>query len=208
MSTSQTNKTNKGGPEVMVATAAPVNDLVRVHRGEIIALAVVGVLLGIVALFWPGATLLTIALIFGAYLIAAGIVRITAAFVSVGLSTGMRWLTAILGLAVTVAGVLVLANPYESLIVLAWVIGIAWIANGIADIANGARGAVEPRWLAFVAGGVSVIAGIVMFLLPQFAIEAFLLIGAILLIVVSAAALLTLPRQAKAKRVAEAPKAA
>lgn len=168
--------------------------ILQVHRGEIVAVAVVGVGLGLIALFWPRASLLTVALIFGTYLVVSGIKRITAAFIVPHLTTGMRWLTGLIGLLVTATGIVALANPFRSLIVLAWVIGIGWLAEGLIDIVIGARAITSPRWLAFVSGAVSIIAGIAMFVLPAFALQTFLFIGAFLLIAVSVTTLLTLPR--------------
>jgi len=168
-----------------------------VHRGEIVAVAILGVLLGLAALFWPSGTLLTVAIIFGSYLVASGIVRTTSAFVVPGLDPGMRWLTGILGLIVTIAGVLSLPNPFGSLIIIAFVGGIGWIARGIAGLVAGVRHTTSPRWFAFVGGGVSILAVIAMFLLPAFALRAFQFIGAMLLIALSVATLLTLPRSPK-----------
>jgi uncharacterized membrane protein HdeD (DUF308 family) len=173
----------------------------RIHRGELIAVAIIGIVLGVIALLWPGASLLTVAVIFGSYLIASGIFRITAAFVADGLTTGLRWLTGIMGLLVIVAGVICLANPFQSLIVLAFVIGIGWIAEGIVDVMSGVRGVITPRWLGFVSGIVSILAGIATFLLPAFALVTFVIFGAVLLIVVSVTTLLTLPRKRKDEHV-------
>ena len=173
----------------------------RIHRGELIAVAIIGIVLGVIALLWPGVSLLTVAVIFGSYLIASGIFRITAAFVADGLTTGLRWLTGIMGLLVIVAGVICLANPFQSLIVLAFVIGIGWIAEGIVDVMSGVRGAITPRWLGFVSGIVSILAGIATFLLPAFALVTFVIFGAVLLIVVSVTTLLTLPRKRKDEHV-------
>jgi len=166
-----------------------------VHRGEVVAVAVVGLVLGIVALVWPDATLTTIAIIFGIYLVTSGIFRITVALLPHPGGTGLRWLSGILGLLVTAAGIFCLASPEKSLVVLAFVIGFGWIAEGIIDIMAGIQGAVSPRWLAIVSGVISIIAGIVTFTLPSLAVTAFLVFGAILLIVVSISTLLTLPRK-------------
>lgn len=174
----------------------------RIHRGELIAVAFIGIVLGVIALVWPGATLLTVAIIFGSYLIASGIFRITAAFVADRLSTGLRWLTGLMGLLVIVAGIICLADPFESLVVLAFVIGIGWLAEGIIDIMAGVRRAVMPRWLAFVSGFVSILAGLTMFVLPVLAIAAFVTVAAVLLIAVSVSTLLTLPRTRKSAAVA------
>jgi len=166
-----------------------------IHRGELVAVAIVGIVLGVIALVWPSATLVTVAIIFGIYLVVSGIFRITVAFLAHNSSTGMRWLTGILGLLIVVAGVYCLASPERSLVVLVFVIGFGWIAEGIVDIVAGIQGIVSPRWLAIVSGVISLIAGIVTFTLPGLAVGAFLIFGAVLLIVVSVSTLLTLPRK-------------
>jgi uncharacterized membrane protein HdeD (DUF308 family) len=169
--------------------------LLRLHRGELVAVAIIGLALGVIGLLWPRATLLTVAVIFGSYLIASGIFRITAAFVADGLSTGLRWLTGVLGLLVIIAGVIALLHPYESLLVLALVIGIGWIAEGIVDVVEGIRANGTARWLGIASGVVSIIAGIVTFLLPALAVVTFVAIASILLIIVSVTTLLTMPRK-------------
>jgi uncharacterized membrane protein HdeD (DUF308 family) len=168
---------------------------ISVHRGEIVALAVIGLGLGIVALVWPGATLLTIAIVFGIYLVSSGIFRITVSFLSHDATTALRWLSGILGVLLVAAGVYCLASPERSLLVLAFVIGFGWIAEGVVDVMAGVQGVITPRWLALVSGAVSIIAGVVAFTLPGVAVATFLLLGAILLIVVSISTLLTLPRR-------------
>lgn len=172
-------------------------EMLRVHRGQLIGVAVIGLALGIVALLFPGASLLTVAILFGIYLIASGIFRITAAFVATGLSNGMRWLTGLMGLLIVVAGIICLSNPFQSLIVLAVVIGVGWILEGIVDLAAGFRGVVHPRWFAWASGIISIAAGVAMFVLPAAGVLALVSIGGILLIVLSATTLLTVPRKAK-----------
>jgi uncharacterized membrane protein HdeD (DUF308 family) len=171
---------------------------IKLERGWVIGAAVVGIVLGIIALVWPGATLLTVAILFGSYLIVAGVYRLIIAFTAQRLSTGIRWLFGILGGLVIIAGIFCLSNPTRSLIVLAFVIGFGWIIGGIADITDGVMGtSAAPRWLAIVSGAIAVIAGVVIFFLPGLALATFVLLGAILLIVVSITTLLTLPRKRK-----------
>lgn len=172
----------------------PTNSIT-IHRGEIVAVSVIGIVLGVIALVWPNATLVTIAILFGIYLVVSGVFRITAAFLANSSTAGMRWLTGILGVLVLAAGIFCLVSPERSLVLLAFVIGFGWIAEGIIDLMAGIQGIVTPRWLAIVSGIVSVLAGIVTFTLPGLAISAFVIVGAILLIVVSVSTLLTLPRR-------------
>ncbi|HNP16334.1 MAG TPA: DUF308 domain-containing protein, partial [Terrimesophilobacter sp.] len=53
--------------------------ITRTMKGTLIAVSIIGIILGILALVWPGATLLTVAILFGSYLIAAGVFRVSAA---------------------------------------------------------------------------------------------------------------------------------
>ena len=187
-------------PDTATDTAAPgsiLPGMLRVHRGQLVAVAVIGLVLGIVAILFPGASLLTVAIVFGIYLIASGLFRITAAFVADGLGTSMRWLSGLLGLLIMVAGIICLSNPFRSLVVLAIVIGAGWILEGIVDLAGGVRGTIHPRWFGWVSGIVSIAAGVAMFVLPAAGVLALVSIGGILLIAVSATTLLTLPRKSK-----------
>jgi uncharacterized membrane protein HdeD (DUF308 family) len=168
--------------------------LVRAHRSVIVGMAVVGVVLGVVALLWPAATLLTVATVFGSYLVVSGVFRVVVAFVTADAGAGHRWLSVVLGALIVAAGVFCLASPADSLVVLVFVIGSGWIAEGVIDIVAGVRGVVSPGRLAVVSGIVSVIAGLVAFVLPGLAAVAFLTVGAVLLIVVSVTTLLTIPR--------------
>lgn len=174
--------------------------MLKVHKGQLIGVAIIGGIIGIVGLVFPGAVLLTVAILFGTYLVFSGIVRITSAFVTEQLSPGLRALTGVLGVLVVIAGILCLSNPFESLVILAIVIGVGWIMEGIIDVALGVRGIISPRWFGWVSGVVSIAAGVAMFVLPAAGIASLVLIGSILLIAVSVTTLLTLPRKAKATR--------
>lgn len=171
--------------------------VIALHRGQLVAVSIIGIILGLVGLLFPTATLLFIAIVFGIFLVAAGIFRINAALLTHSLPAGIRWLSAILGLLIVAAGVICLADPFQSLIVLAYLIGIGWIAAGISDVMAAVQGSVRPRWFGWVAGIVAILAGIVMFVLPALSLTTFLIWASILLLVVSVSVLLTMPRAAK-----------
>ena len=174
------------------STSAP--SPLALERGFVIASAITAIVLGIVALIWPGATLLTVALLFGAFLVVSGIFRLVIAFTSDNLGTGLRWLVGILGALVVVAGVFALANPLLSLEILAYVIAFGWIFDGIAAIAAGVRGeSATPRWLAIVSGVISIIAGGVMLFLPALGIATLVLVGGWILIAIGIATFFSLP---------------
>jgi uncharacterized membrane protein HdeD (DUF308 family) len=166
-------------------------------RAGLITTAVIGIVIGVVALIWPEPTLVVVALLFGITLIFTGIYRLTMAFSAKLLPTGLRAFLGVMGAIILFAGILCLFNPAESLVLLAIVIGLSWIIQGIQEIVAGISGAhYAPKWFLIVAGVISLIAGIVVLFLPGVAIKTFLVVGAILLIVVSLITLMTLPRAA------------
>lgn len=170
--------------------------LARMHRSQTIAIAAIGVLLGVIGLVFPGATLYTVAILFGSFLVATGIFRIISAIIADGYTAPMRWVSGALGIVVVIAGILALSDPFEALVVLAIVIGIGWIADGLVDLIAGVRNAVKPRWFGYVSGIVSIAAGVAMFVLPAAGLAALVTIGAVLLIAVSVTTLLMIPRTA------------
>jgi uncharacterized membrane protein HdeD (DUF308 family) len=169
----------------------------RVHRGQIIAVAVIGLLLGLIGLIFPEATLVTVAILFGSFLVVTGIFRIMAAVIADELSAPLRWLSAVLGILIVVAGILCLADPFRSLVVLAFVIGIGWIMDGIVDFVSGLRNATRPRWFGYISGIVSIAAGVAMFVLPAAGVALLVTIGSVLLIIVSVTTLLMIPRRTR-----------
>lgn len=180
----------------IVVTQSFPDQLRNAVRAGLIASAVIGIIIGIVALIWPEPTLVVVAVLFGITLIFTGIYRLTMAFSAKLLPTGLRVFLGLMGAIILIAGIVCLFNPAESLVLLAIVIGISWIFQGIQEIAAGLGGALyAPKWFLIGSGVISLIAGIVVLFLPGAAITTFLIVGAILLIVVSVVTLLTLPRE-------------
>lgn len=166
-------------------------------RAGLIASAVIGIIIGIVALVWPEPTLVVVAILFGITLIITGIYRLTMAFSAKLLPTGIRVFLGVMGAIILIAGIICLFNPGESLVLLAIVIGIGWIFQGIQEVAAGLAGAhYAPKWFLIGSGAFSIIAGIIVLFLPGAAIATFLIVGAILLVIVSVITLFTLPRAA------------
>lgn len=182
----------------MTTQAAPSvlpNDAVVAVRTFVIFSSLVGIGLGAAALVWPAASLMIVGVLFGISLIVTGLVRLFAAFAVTRASSGARVLLAVLGGIVLAVGVLATINPAESLVLLGVFIGIGWIIGGIQDL-FGLRltRQLGPRWLAMLAGAVSVLAGIAMITLPAiYALSVILWILAVMLIAVSVVTLFTVP---------------
>ena len=154
------------------------------------------VVVGIIGLAWPESALRSIALIFGVYLIVVGVLRVSSAL-SDPPPSGWKLVQLAFGAVVVVAGVLCLNNPFGSLTALTVIIGLGWIIDGAAAILTSLVGTrAERGWTIVLGGGISIVAGVILMVIPYTAFRPFLFVGSSLLVVIGAVTLLTLvPRK-------------
>jgi uncharacterized membrane protein HdeD (DUF308 family) len=95
--------------------------------------------------------------------------------------TGGWWLSIIGGIALVVLGVWLLTNLYDSVTVLAWLVGVSLIVAGIIEVLalHGERGIGFAVWLS---GGLLVAAGIVVLVWPDITLWALAVLAGIGLI--------------------------
>ncbi|MCU1528196.1 MAG: hypothetical protein JWP75_1959 [Frondihabitans sp.] len=166
-------------------------------RSWVIGAAIVAIVLGLIALFFPGASLLTVAILFGLALLAMGIFRLAIAIRGTALPTGARVFTGVFGAIVLIAGILCLIDPGQSLRILGIFIGIGWIFEGATGLVAGTIGSPGGRRVfPIIAGIVAIVAGLIMLFLPVLALSAFIVVAGIILIVIGVTMLLHLPRKA------------
>ena len=166
-----------------------------IQRAFIAFVALSAILIGIVSLLWTGPTLVVISILFGVFLVVAAIYRIAMAFENRQASTGGFVINLLVAAVLLVTGIVCLGNSTQSLTILAIVVGIGWIFDGIADLLTAAIGNTRGRrGLVALSGIVSLIAGIGFLFLPGLSLAVFVQVGAIFLILVGVTALLTLPR--------------
>jgi uncharacterized membrane protein HdeD (DUF308 family) len=124
-------------------------------------------LFGILALIWPGMTLLVLVALFAAYALISGGVSIVAAVRNRNSDTGW-WLILLLGIVSVAAGVIAVFNPDITIFVLVLLMGANAIVTGILDIvvAIRLRKRIEREWLLVLAGVVSLVFGVLVFLFP------------------------------------------
>jgi uncharacterized membrane protein HdeD (DUF308 family) len=146
----------------------------------------VAVILGVVLLFWPAKTLSVMAVLLGIYFVIAGIARLAIGIFSRGISGGIRVLSLVFGALLIFVGVLALKNSSAAaatLVIFAIAfIGVGWIIEGVVVIAESARAASSGWAIAF--GILSIIAGIVVLVLPAASATFLLLFAAVALIVI------------------------
>jgi uncharacterized membrane protein HdeD (DUF308 family) len=105
---------------------------VRMLGTVLIVAGIAGVIAGILALVYPGLTLLALALTAGINLLLLGVMSLVDAFTGEG-DTTTRVLAAVLGLLGILAGLVVMRRPGESLLAVLLVIGLWFVITGIVD---------------------------------------------------------------------------
>ena len=177
------------------------DDALTAVRNTIVVTSVVGIVMGIIALVWPGVTMLVIAVLFAISLFFIGAFRLYLAFAGKELPGGWRVVHGVLGAVILIAGIIALVRPGQSLAMLAVFIGVGWIFSGFGDIFAATDTPYAPKWLMVVSGIVSVIAGIVMIAFSWVALATLVWVSAIMLIVISIVHLFTLPKKPAAPAV-------
>lgn len=174
---------------------------VRTFRAFVVVTAVVAVGLGIVAIVWPRPSLVLVALVFGVYLVAAGVMRVVAAVRGHGTPPVWRWTSGVVGGLVAAAGLVALLDPAVPLLVYAVLAGVAFLIEGVAALVAGFVGHPgSSRVPTVVSGVLSIIGGVVVLVAPGLALTVFTVFSGIALVVVGAAALLLLPPRAAMRR--------
>jgi uncharacterized membrane protein HdeD (DUF308 family) len=108
---------------------------VRDHKWPGILAGVASIAAGFIALAWPSVTLVVLAVFIGASLISWGVYRVYLSFVDPYVRP--RAVTLIEGILLTALGVLALAWPNVSILVLAVLVGVFFIGFGIFSFVSG-----------------------------------------------------------------------
>jgi uncharacterized membrane protein HdeD (DUF308 family) len=126
----------------------------------------VGILFGVLAITWPGLTLLFLAMFYGAFAFIDGILAIVAA-VRGGTLTP-RWWLAILGIAGVAAGLLAFGWPGITALVLLYFIAAWAIVVGVTQImgAIALRREIDDEWLLIAGGTLAILFGVALFARP------------------------------------------
>ncbi len=136
-------------------------------RAWIITFGVLTVILGLLVLFWPGKTVVVLAVLFAIQLLVVGIFRLVAAFAVSEAQTSTRVLFALLGVLFIIVGILCLREPLQTIVVLGLLLGLVWTISGVIEIFHGFAGEHGSGRGWHVAGGLlSLVAGIIVLVYP------------------------------------------
>lgn len=147
---------------------------------------VLTLIVGILALAWPGISVLAAAIAFGVYLLITGVAQVVFAF-SLHVSTGNRILLFISGAASLILAVLAFRHfgqGYAVLLLAIW-IGIGFVFRGVATTVSAISDPALPgrAWSIFL-GAITLIAGIVVLASPFASIITLAIVVGIWLVII------------------------
>ena len=121
---------------------------------------------GILTFIWPGVSLFSLVLLYGAFALADGVVALMAAIS--GNTPAPRWWLAVVGLAGLAAGAVTFLWPGVTAVVLQVLIACWAIVVGVLEIVGAIRlrKEIENEWMLIAAGVVSVLFGILLLAWP------------------------------------------
>jgi uncharacterized membrane protein HdeD (DUF308 family) len=123
---------------------------------------------GLLAFFWPGVTLITLTLLWGAYALADGVIALWAAFNAQGGDAGPRWWLGLSGVVSIIAGIVAFYYTGTTTLVLLMFIAVWAIIIGVLQIwgAIALRSVVPNEWLLILNGVLSIAFGVILMAQP------------------------------------------
>jgi uncharacterized membrane protein HdeD (DUF308 family) len=128
---------------------------------------IAGIIVGILAVAWPGMTIAVLVGIFGVYAIIDGITNLFIGF-SRSRAGGRSWPHVLQGVVGIGAGVLTFMWPGVTALALVWFIAAWAIVTGVFEIVAAVRlrRVIEGEWLLALSGALSVAFGLLVFAFP------------------------------------------
>ena len=125
------------------------------------------VIFGVLSLVWPGISLVTLILFFGAYALVDGAFALTAAIVGRG-NAEVRWWLVLVGLLGIGIGIATFLWPGLTALTLLYFIAGWVIATGVLQIVGAIelRNVIDDEWWLILDGAFSVLFGILLFIMP------------------------------------------
>ncbi|MFJ4690767.1 HdeD family acid-resistance protein [Streptomyces sp. NPDC088766] len=169
----------------------PLHALSRAAWQVVLLTGVASLVLGILVLVWPGASLFAAGVLFGVYLVVSGVFQLVAAF-GTHRATSLRVLAFVSGALSVLLGLFCFRGPMQSILLLALWIGIGWLIRGITQTlaAVSDRGMPARGWQIFL-GIVTFVAGVVLIDAPFESVAVLTLVGGIWLVVVGVVEIVT-----------------
>ncbi|MGC0330968.1 uncharacterized membrane protein HdeD (DUF308 family) [Streptomyces sp. SAI-170] len=169
----------------------PLHALSRAAWQVVLLTGVASLILGVLVLVWPGASLFAAGILFGLYLVISGVFQLVAAF-GTHRTTALRVLAFISGALSILLGLFCFRGPMQSILLLALWIGIGWLIRGITQtLAAASDGSMPARGWQILLGVLTFLGGIVLIDSPFESVAVLTLVGGIWLVAVGAVEIVT-----------------
>jgi uncharacterized membrane protein HdeD (DUF308 family) len=125
------------------------------------------ILFGVLAFIWPGLTLVTLVLLYGAFALVDGVISLIAAFTGSAKLVPTWWLV-VVGLLGLAAGIVTFAWPAITAILLVLFIGAWALVHGVFEMIGAIqlRKEIDNEWMLILGGALSVIFGLLVIIAP------------------------------------------
>ncbi|MFI6566834.1 HdeD family acid-resistance protein [Streptomyces sp. NPDC050534] len=169
----------------------PLHALSKAAWQVVLLTGVASLILGVLVLVWPGASLFAAGVLFGLYLLCSGVFQLVAAF-GTHRTTSLRVLAFVSGALSIMLGLFCFRGPMQSILLLGLWIGIGWLIRGITQTLAALHDPSMPArgWQIFL-GIVTFIAGIVLIDSPFRSVAVLTLVGGIWLVAVGVVEIVT-----------------
>jgi len=170
--------------ETVIIEETPDNLMTAIGRNWWVLLfaGILSLAVGIVALVWPGKTVIVVAIVFAIWLIVSGIFSIVRGFAH-GLTGGMRALFIITGILSLVLGIFAIRGEFQELYILSLFIGIGFLFRGFASLFLGFESKDGRGWNIFF-GIVMILGGVVVLVWPGISLVTLTWVVGIWLIII------------------------
>ena len=170
--------------ETVIVEESPDNLMTAIGRNWWVLLfaGILSLAVGVVALVWPGKTVIVVAIVFAIWLIVSGIFSLVRGFAH-GLTGGMRALFIITGILSLVLGIFAIRGEFQELYILSLFIGIGFLFRGFASLFLGFESK-EGRGSNIFFGIVMIIGGVVVLVWPGISLVTLTWVVGIWLIII------------------------
>ena len=147
-------------------TGAPILPVLAKYWWLLLLRGIVAIIFGILSFVWPGITLITLILFYGAFALADGVLALGQAIMGDNISS--RWWLALVGIAGIAAGLVTFFMPGLTALVLLFFIAGWAIALGIFQIIGAIRlrKEIDNEWSIGLSGAISVLFGVILLVAP------------------------------------------
>lgn len=161
-------------------------------------------LLGLVALFWPGLTVVSLLYVLVAYALIVGIIDVVVAVTSMNTNKNW-WLNGIVGIAMVAIAAFLIRNPDVARDLFVVLVGVLFIVRGVFDVVIATMGAETSgdRSMGVAIGFLAVLTGIIIWIYPATIALGFVWVLGLFAVISGTASIARAVRASNASRIAE-----